>query len=148
MNEIDLDLGTVSALINVLAAFGSIWTMQYTTMEAGVKTPVQWVKTCHRAAYGLLAIGLFANAMYTIDTDTDPRWIDIMVFGLLLSVMIISVVRHKMGRPLVAVIEETRDDTGQPQVKIVSVQEATPGIVMRDLSAGATMPAKALTNGH
>lgn len=102
-----LDLGTLSALVNGAAALGCIWTMQSVTAEAGFATPTKAVKFLHRVTYGLLAIFLFGNAAVTLDDDSDPRWIDFAVQCCFLGVVAVSVVRHRMARPVIIVQDQT-----------------------------------------
>lgn len=126
-----LDLGTLSALVNGVAALGCIWTMQSVTAEAGFATPTRAVMLLHRAAYGLLSLGLFANASDTLSSDTDPRAIDFMVQCLFLSVMAVSVARHRMSRPVVVIDEYgvvTRVIENPPR----SVAGVRPGDVVSD----------------
>jgi hypothetical protein len=98
-----LDLGTLSALVNAAAALGCIWVMQSVTAEAGFANPSRLVKLFHRVSYGLLSLVLFANAAVTLDDDSDPRWIDFIVQCCFLFVALVSVLRHRMARPVLIV---------------------------------------------
>lgn len=134
-----LDLGTLSALVNAVAALGCIWTMQSVTAEAGFATPSRVVKLMHRVAYGLLAFLLFANASETLNDDSDPRVIDFVVQCSFLSVIIVSVVRHRMARPVVIV----QDETGV----ITKIVDRPAAEVSGMLTEGSELPQSVLRDG-
>jgi hypothetical protein len=133
-----LDLGTLSALVNAVAALGCIWTMQSVTAEAGFATPSRIVKLMHRVAYGLLAFILFANASETLNDGDDPRPIDFAAQCCFLLVIAVSVVRHRMSRPVVIVQDETGvitkivDKPSQEVKSMLAEGNSLPQSVLRD----------------
>lgn len=133
-----LDLGTLSAIVNGVAALGCIWTMQSVTAEAGFATPNRIVKLLHRVAYGLLALILFANASETLNDGDDPRLIDFIVQCSFLSVIAVSVVRHRMARPVVIV----QDETGM----ITKIVDKPSAEIKGMLTEGNSLPQSVLRN--
>lgn len=121
-------MGTLSALVNAVAALGCIWTMQSVTAEAGFATPSRIVKLMHRVTYGLLAFMLFANASETLNDDSDPRGIDFVVQCCFLCVVVVSVVRHRMARPVLIV----QDQTGLITKIVDSPTKASKGLLEGD----------------
>lgn len=133
-----LDTGTLSAFVNAVSALGCIWTMQSVTAEAGFATPTRIVKLLHRVAYGLLAFLLFANASETLNDGDEPRPIDLAVQCCFLVVIAVSVVRHRMARPVVIV----QDETGVITKIVEPVQP-----VSSSLSEGSRLPPSVLRDG-
>ena len=130
-----LDLGTLSALVNAIAALGCIWTMQTVTAEAGFTNPTRFVKFLHRVSYSLLALFLFGNAAETLSDDSDPRWIDFVVQCGFLCVVAVSVVRHRMARPVVIM---------QDQSGVITKIVDRPSASIKGMLEGDRLPASVL----
>jgi hypothetical protein len=102
--------------------------MQSVTAEAGFATPGRVVKLFHRIAYGCLALVLFANASETLSDDSDPRVIDFAAQCSFLCVVVVSVIRHRMARPVLIV----QDETGLITKIVDSPSKAAKGLLEGD----------------
>lgn len=87
------EIGTVSAILNVIGSIGALWVMQLLTTEAGVSTPPARVKLAQRAALALAAIIMMYSAAYSISTDSAPRPVDLVVEFTLLLTLFVTVAR-------------------------------------------------------
>jgi len=91
----EFDFGTVSALVNFLAALGVLWIMQAVTVDAGFSSRFALTRFVHRLALAGLAVMLFGNAGLTVHTRSAPRLIDLLVQVAMLLAVIISASRHR-----------------------------------------------------
>lgn len=96
-----LDLGGISAILNVVSALSIVTVMQAVTRDYSLYTELGMVKFCHRLAFGTLAGALGWNAYRTIETDANPRMEDVLVQLALIAVVGVSFIRHLMARPAI-----------------------------------------------
>lgn len=91
-----IDMGTVSATVNMLSGLFCIATMQVVTRDWTFKTLIGRVKLAHRVTWAFLAMMLFYSAGYTIENDTDPRMVDFLTQMAFFIAIAFSSLRHAM----------------------------------------------------
>lgn len=92
-----LDPVAISAIVNFVSGLLVLWMMQRVTSGAGFYSYLGIVKLGHRLVLAVLAVALVANAGFTTDSQTAPRFIDLVTQFLFLLVLVISAVRHSMA---------------------------------------------------
>jgi len=100
-----MDLGTVYIFFSLFCSFAALWVMQSTTSDAGIQTPLSFVKLTHRISLGAVSIVMFSAAAHTLYTEKGPRTIDFLVQFVLVGVLAISAIRH-MAAPVARQKEE------------------------------------------
>lgn len=78
----------------ILASLVSLWAMQKVTYDADIRTWLGRIKWLHRAAISLTSVCFLFSAAYTLYYETPPRVVDFLMIFVLLSVLILSVMRH------------------------------------------------------
>lgn len=92
-----LDLGSASAVLNIVAALGVVAIAQAVTRDYDRATEIGWVKFFHRMSMLALAGMLSYNAYRTLDMGTEPRLEDVLVQIAVAAVVVISFLRHLMS---------------------------------------------------
>lgn len=94
------DLGNIHAVFGIFGALGCLWVMQSVTSDYDIWSKLGIVKLIHRASFAFLAIVMASNAAYTIESEIDPRYIDLIEQVAFVMVIIISAYRHHMHKKL------------------------------------------------
>jgi hypothetical protein len=96
-----VDLGTLHAIISMVAAIAVIWAMQMLTFDACLDCVHGAVRFAQRLFMALLALGLLSSAATPMSTDTDP-WPSDVLISLALALFfiatgIVNMARHRAG---------------------------------------------------
>ena len=82
------------AMFAFFASLCALWAMQRVTTDANLNTRLGKVKWCHRAAIALTSVIFAASAANALYYQDAPHPVDFLLIFVLLTVLVLSVMRH------------------------------------------------------
>lgn len=87
-------LDEIYVVFSTVASLVALWAMQKVTHDASLRTGLGRIKWLHRISIGAASVWFMFSAAYTLYYEIPPRIVDFLMICVLLSVLILSVMRH------------------------------------------------------